>query len=145
MYHVWCCLAPCVATLSYYYYKTCYEQDVRCPTITTLCQQNRVDLSSSKLMANNKSRNLYGIWTGILLWFNMISDVLPIPCINIVVDFMITSSNGNIFGVTGPLCGDFTGHRWIPPPPPTPTPPPHKGRWHAALIFSMICAKTKGE
>ena len=28
--------------------------------------------------------------------------------------FMMTSSNGSIFRVTGPLCGDFTGHRWIP-------------------------------
>ena len=27
---------------------------------------------------------------------------------------MMTSSNGNIFRVTGPLCGDFTGHRWFP-------------------------------
>ena len=27
---------------------------------------------------------------------------------------MTTSSNGNIFCVTGPLCGEFTGHRWIP-------------------------------
>ena len=26
---------------------------------------------------------------------------------------MMTSSNGNIFRVTGPLCGDFTGQRWI--------------------------------
>ena len=30
------------------------------------------------------------------------------------VQFMMTSSNGNIFRVTGPLCGEFTGHRWIP-------------------------------
>ena len=29
-------------------------------------------------------------------------------------DIMMTSSNGNIFYVTGPLCGEFTGHRWIP-------------------------------
>ena len=28
---------------------------------------------------------------------------------------VMTSSNGNIFHVTGPLCGEFTGHRWIPP------------------------------
>ena len=28
--------------------------------------------------------------------------------------FMMTSLNGNIFRVTGPLCGEFTGHRWIP-------------------------------
>ena len=29
-------------------------------------------------------------------------------------DNMMTSSNGNIFCVTGPLCGEFTGPRWIP-------------------------------
>ena len=28
--------------------------------------------------------------------------------------YMMTSSNGNIFRVTGPLCGEFTGDRWIP-------------------------------
>ena len=27
---------------------------------------------------------------------------------------MMASSNGNIFRVTGHLCGEFTGHRWIP-------------------------------
>ena len=27
---------------------------------------------------------------------------------------MLTSSNGNIFRVTGPLCEEFIGHRWIP-------------------------------
>ena len=27
---------------------------------------------------------------------------------------MMTSSNGNIFRVTGLLCGEFTSHRWIP-------------------------------
>ena len=26
---------------------------------------------------------------------------------------MMTSSNGNNFRVTGPLCGELTGHRWI--------------------------------
>ena len=28
--------------------------------------------------------------------------------------FIMTSSNGNIFRVTGPLCGEFTGHLWVP-------------------------------
>ena len=28
--------------------------------------------------------------------------------------FMVTSWNGNIFRITGPLCGEFTGLRWIP-------------------------------
>ena len=27
---------------------------------------------------------------------------------------LMTSSNGNIFRVIGLLCGEFTGHRWIP-------------------------------
>ena len=27
---------------------------------------------------------------------------------------MMTSSNGNTFHDTGPLCREFTGHRWIP-------------------------------
>ena len=27
---------------------------------------------------------------------------------------MMTASNGNIFRVTGHLCGEFTGPRWIP-------------------------------
>ena len=27
---------------------------------------------------------------------------------------MMTSSNCNIFRVTGPFCGEFTGHQWIP-------------------------------
>ena len=31
-----------------------------------------------------------------------------------IIDDMMTSSNGNIFRVTGHLCGEFTGHQWIP-------------------------------
>ena len=48
---------------------------------------------------------------------------------------MMTSSFGNIFRVTGPLCGEFTGHRWNLR---------HKGQWHGALMFSLICASTNG-
>ena len=33
---------------------------------------------------------------------------------DIIPNHMMTSSNGNIFRVTGPLCGEFTGPRWIP-------------------------------
>ena len=29
-------------------------------------------------------------------------------------EIMMTWSNGSIFRVTGPLCGEFTGHRWVP-------------------------------
>ena len=31
-----------------------------------------------------------------------------------LITYMMTSSNGNIFRVTGHLCGEFTGPRWIP-------------------------------
>ena len=48
--------------------------------------------------------------------------------------FMITSSNGNIFRVTGPLCGEFTGR--------SPVNSPHKSQWRGALMFSLICAWT---
>ena len=43
---------------------------------------------------------------------------------------MMTSSNGNIFHVTGHLCGEFTG----------PGDFPHKGQWRGALMFSLIYA-----
>ena len=33
---------------------------------------------------------------------------------------MMTSSNGSIFRVTGPLCGEFTGHRWLLKSPASP-------------------------
>ena len=38
---------------------------------------------------------------------------------------MMTSSNGNIFWVTGPLCREFTDH-------------PHKDQWRGAVMFSLI-------
>ena len=41
------------------------------------------------------------------LCWNIWRDVCSYPA-------MMTSSNGNIFRVSGPLCGEFTGHRWIP-------------------------------
>ena len=32
----------------------------------------------------------------------------------ITTNFLMTSSNENIFCITGPLCGELTGHQWIP-------------------------------
>ena len=39
---------------------------------------------------------------------------ISITMTTIHISFMMTSSNGNISRVTGHLCGEFTGHRWIP-------------------------------
>ena len=45
----------------------------------------------------------------------------------------MTSSNGNIFRVTGPLCGEFPGEF-----------PAHKGQWRGPLMFSLICVWING-
>ena len=44
------------------------------------------------------------IWPGLAIYLAM----CPVNHV------MMTSSNGNISRVTGLLCGEFTGHRWIP-------------------------------
>ena len=57
-------------------------------------------------------------------------------CVDVFVTFaifMMTSSNWNIFRVTGPLCGVISGLR-------SPMNSPHKGQWRGALMFSLICA-----
>ena len=41
-------------------------------------------------------------------------DNLSYQLLKYVPELMMTSSNGNNFRVTGPLCGEFIGHRWIP-------------------------------
>ena len=43
--------------------------------------------------------------------FPIVIGLAPNQCL--VRSGMMTSSNGNIFRVTGALCGEFTGHRWI--------------------------------
>ena len=47
----------------------------------------------------------------------------------------MTSSNGNIFRVTGHLCGEFTGPRWIPRT---------KASDAELLMFSLICVWING-
>ena len=49
---------------------------------------------------------------------------------------MMTSSNGNIFRVTGRLCREFFS--------PVPVNSPHKGQWRGALVFSLICVWING-
>ena len=46
----------------------------------------------------------------------------------------MTSSNRNIFRVTGHLCGEFTCDRWIS----------RKGQWRGTLMFSLICTWING-
>ena len=58
---------------------------------------------------------LYGNWASwsyrhINQWW---PDVIRTPMFKFNWNLM-TSSNGNKFRTTGHLCGEFTGHRWIP-------------------------------
>ena len=62
---------------------------------------------------------------------NTVNDFISDSLIN---RFMMTSSNGHIFRVTGHLCGEFTGPGYSP----------HKGQWRGALMFSLICARING-
>ena len=48
---------------------------------------------------------------------------------NCYFEHMMTSSNGNIFRVTGLCAGNS----------PVPVNSPHKGQWRGALMFSLIC------
>ena len=45
--------------------------------------------------------------------------------------YIMTSSNGNIFRVTGLCAGNSPG----------PVNSPHKGQWRGALMFSLICGE----
>ena len=65
--------------------------------------------------------HLWPIYGGQLLFFvALISATLRLPYTHwsvgkaIILKYMMTSSCGNLFRVTGHLCGEFTGHRWIP-------------------------------
>ena len=54
---------------------------------------------------------------------------------------MLTALNRNIFRVTGHLCGEFTGPRWLPR---IPVNSPHKGQWRGALMFFLIWPRING-
>ena len=76
-------------------------------------------------------------------WCQTGNNMLPESMVTVFIDkfkhcqastcmwIMMTSSNGNIFHVTGFFCG---GIHW------SAVNSLHKGQWHGALIFSLICA-----
>ena len=65
---------------------------------------------------------------------NFLWKFIELPSREWMPTVMMTSSNGNIFRVTGPLCGEFTG----------PGEFPHKGQWRGALMSSLICIWING-
>ena len=53
-------------------------------------------------------------WMELIFWMTPINPQWQNSVGHCVDLLMMTSSNGNIFRVTGHLCGEFTGPRWIP-------------------------------
>ena len=66
----------------------------------------------------------------------LICLVLNLDISDLISSTMITSSNGNIFCVTGHLCGEFNGHMIVNSP--------QTGQWRGTLIFHLICAWING-
>ena len=48
------------------------------------------------------------------VWSNKVGLIMTLPYISKCCAHMMTSSNGDIFRITGHLCGEFTGPLWIP-------------------------------
>ena len=84
--------------------KTTPRQD---RALLRMVRQDRF-LSARALTA--RMRNLYGMRTG----RTTVNNRLLSRGYRAYRPTMMTSSNGNIFRVTGHLCGEFTGLRWIP-------------------------------
>ena len=74
--------------------------------MTSVGKQATGGLLFKKVTKQFKARNPY-----LRAVFKMLRIVITMTLCTYV---MMTSSNGNIFRFTGPLCGEFTGHRWIP-------------------------------
>ena len=75
----------------------------------------RFYLLLTKVSANERSHYICDIW-------------------HLAQPYMMTSSNGNIFHMTGPLCGIHQ----------SPVNSLNKGQWRGALMFSLICAWLNG-
>ena len=71
------------------------------------------DLSLNKRFSKQSCEFEFWVW----VWLRDAScyriGILP-SRYTIIIIHMMTSSNGNIFRVTGRLCGEITGQRWIP-------------------------------
>ena len=85
-----------------------YYVHIQCDTIMTRSIFFKILKHNRHRIAHPWVRNMgyfFGSTTGMY-------SVIILDCV--IEARMVTSSNGNIFRVTDLLCGEFTGHRWIP-------------------------------
>ena len=66
------------------------------------------------IIQNLAAPTLHEIWRQDALLLSETRSWCPINGVLVRLQAMMTSSNRNIFRVTGLLCGEFTGHRWFP-------------------------------
>ena len=74
--------------------------------VTGFSDYANFDYKDLAYLTRNGNTDLPGVWVfdiAVASWTRMV-----------YLHFMMTSSNGSIFRVTGPLCGEFTDHRCIP-------------------------------
>ena len=90
------------------------------------CWSNwQIVVGSGKGLATNRRQDVTWTKDDLIHWclFSLPRDIDVIQ-----VAYMMTSSNGNIFRVTGHLRGNS----------------PYKGQWRGALMFSLICTRING-
>ena len=114
------CLYPYSNLIYSYSVRAFYYPYITSPQILTLFTIVTNEQLAASILRTGTWDHTKGMWAHIL---NLVK-----------VYFHNASSNGSIFRVSGPLCGEFTGHRWIPLT---------KGQWRGALMFSLICAFNK--
>ena len=74
--------------------------------ITGLCERNSPVTGEFPAQRASNAENVSIWWHHRDLLFHVISSH--------DIDYIMTSSNGNIFCITGPLWAEFTSHWWIP-------------------------------
>ena len=87
----------------------------------------------SLVLVQNRVRTVYAMVRQCSRMGMEEGKVMAIPAalwVSICTLTMMTSSNVDLFRVTGHLCGEFTSS--------------HTGQWRGALMFSLICAWTNG-
>ena len=104
---------------------TCIFMGNKVFIINITCREWHTDLISYDCMMNNISLFLVlfvamhanlmiNLSDKAAIHSKLKSHVYGLPMISPHSSDMVTSSNRNIFRFTDPLCGEFTGHRWIP-------------------------------
>ena len=93
-----------LTTIFHYYFSGEPVKRNRCHVVGKVSQINTNTIACPGVCSKwNKKKGSKLRVTSPLWWESLVTS----KC-------MMVSSNGNFFRFTGPLCGEFTGHRWIP-------------------------------